>query len=55
MSGGGGFPWLSGRGLASGPVGLGIEPPPGTDDVVGKHASLTLAVYSAHTVVLRCF
>ena len=25
----GGFPWLSGRGLASGPVGLGIEPPPG--------------------------
>ena len=51
----GGFPWLSGRGLASGPVGLGIELRRGTDDVVGKHAALTLAVYSTHTVVLKVF
>ena len=32
-----GGPWLSGRVLALGPVGPGIDTRRGTDDMVGKH------------------
>ena len=44
-----GGPWLSGRSLASGLVGPGIEPLPGYG-WCGRQASLTIALYRVHSL-----